>query len=543
VASAAVEHEILHARLVGVVREMQHALFRTGYSTIIRESQDASCAITDPEGRVVAQHTVLPLHLGAFPACVAGILDSYPRREMREGDAFLINHPYRGGSPHANDAAVVVPVFHGGEPVAFCGSIAHKSDIGGMVPGSGSGQAREVFQEGLLIPAVRLQRAGEPVPETAAIVAANSRTPELVLGDIAGQLGSARLGERRCGELLRRYGAEGMASAVDRILALTERRVRAAVAAWPDGVYQGESFLDGDSEGGVAGPPHRVHVSVTVAGDRIHFDFTGSDPQTAGPCNIRPPLVRAACYYCLKCLIDPQLPSNDGLARVVETRFRPGSILDPVAPAPVNAYIAAAQAVAEAVLLALGPVAGARRIAGSSGTGAIALGAAGGGPGFVQYELFGGGLGARAGRDGVSATSVHVGNSRITPIEIVESEFPVRVRRFDLLAGSGGAGRRRGGLGFVREYELLAEARLSVRLDRHDVAPCGLEGGEPGRRGAVRINPGTAEERRLPARVGDVRLHRGDVLRIERPGGGGFGPAAEREPEAVRRDREEGYSL
>jgi len=536
----AIEQEIIYARLLGVVQEMQNALFRTGYSTIIRESQDASCALTDAAGRVIAQQTVLPLHLGAFPACVEGVLAAYDVCEMRSGDAYVVNHPYFGGSPHANDMAAVSPVFFEDQLVGFCGSIAHKSDIGGMAPGSGPGSAREIYQEGLHLPPVRYASAGGISRELEGILRANSRTPDLVAGDLQGQVGCARLGERRLLALFEKYGREAVESSWLRSFAQVEARLREVISAWPDGVYEGEAFLDNDGSNG--GRPVRIHVAASVRGDRLRFDFRGCDPQAVGPSNIRPPLVRAACYYVLKCLVDPELPSNAGLAAVVEADFTPGTIVDPILPAAVNTYIPTAQAVVEAALRALAPVAPQRQIAGSGGTGAIALGGRdASGKGFVQYELFGSGLGARNGKDGVSGTSVHVGNSRITPIEIIESEFPVRVRRFELIPDSGGAGRWRGGLGFSREYEVHAEARLSTRLDKHEVAPFGLMGGADGHTGCTRIDGPNGKARTLPSRAGDVPVGAGDTLLVERPGGGGFGDPADRPPEEVLADVREGY--
>ncbi len=522
--------EVLRARLDGIVREMQQALFRTGYSTAVRESHDASCALLDAEGQVVAQHTVLPLHLGAFPACVAGVLRRYPPAAQSPGDVFVINHPYEGGSPHALDVAVLTPVFFQGQLSGFAGSIAHKPDIGGSAPGSGSGRAQEIYQEGLHLPAVRW------TPEVERIFAANSRTPDLVVGDVRGQIGATRLGERRLLALLEAHGTSTLTAAAQALAERTLRAVRRAVAAWPDGIYRAEGQIDDD--GITIGRPVTVRLAVEIEGDRIRFDWSGCDPQTRGPANIRPPLVRAVCYYCLKCLIDPELPVNRGLAEAVETSFRPGTLLDPIPPAPVSSYMATAQICTEAVLRALGPLAGPRRIAESGGTGGIVLGWA---DGRVQYELFGSGLGARAGRDGINAVAVHVGNSRATPIEILEGEFPIRLRRFELLADSGGAGRWRGGLGYVREYELLADARLSARMDRHSTSPRGLDGGRPGWPGALIVNPGAAGERRLPARSGDVEMHAGDVLRLQRAGGGGMGPPAQRDPAAVAADLLDGY--
>jgi N-methylhydantoinase B len=277
--------EVLRARLDGIVREMQQALFRTGYSTAVRESHDASCALLDEEGEVVAQHTVLPLHLGAFPACVAGVLRCYPAVSLSPGDVFVINHPYEGGSPHALDVAVLAPILFRGSLVGFAGSIAHKPDIGGSVPGSGSGRAQEIYQEGLHLPAVRW------TPEVERIFAANSRTPELVTGDVRGQIGATRLGERRLLAILVASGVTTFRAAAQALAARTLRAVRRAVAAWPDGVYRAEGQIDDD--GITIGRPVTIRLAVEITGDRVRFDWSGSDPQTRGPANIRPPLVRA----------------------------------------------------------------------------------------------------------------------------------------------------------------------------------------------------------------------------------------------------------
>jgi N-methylhydantoinase B len=534
--------QVIYARLAGIVQEMQNSLFRTGYSTIIRESQDASCAILNTRGEVIAQHVVLPLHMGAFPACAAGLLRHYPPAEIREGDAFIVNHPYLGGSPHAPDMAVLVPVFYGGEWVGFAASIAHKSDIGGTVPGSGSGQAREIYQEGLHLPPVRFASAHRPVKEIEAILTANSRTPEVVIGDIRGQVGSGRLGERRVAELMERYGKETVIASTELLSSYTESRVRKAIASWPDGRSEGESFVDND--GIDLDKPIRVHVAVEKTGDRIHFDFTRSSDQTRGPANIRPPLVRACCTYCLISLVDPHLPINQGLARVVEATFREGSVVDPRFPAAVNTYMPTALVAVEAIFKAIGSFVPEKRIAGGSGSAAIALGgsAAAGGRSYVHYEIFSGGTGARWGKDGVTATAFHLSNCKTAAIEIIESEFPTRVERFEILRDSGGAGTWRGGLGFARDYRILqGEVRFSMRTDKHVIEPWGGEGGKEGGRGACVINPTTAAEMRLPSRFGDVRLRQGDLLRLERPGGGGMGDPLGRPTDRVLEDVRQGY--
>lgn len=534
--------QVIRAALDGIVQEMQTSLFRTGFSTIIRESHDASCAILNTQAEVIAQHVVLPLHMGAFPACAVGLLQQYPPDDLQDGDAFIVNHPYRGGSPHAPDMGVLTPVFYKGEWVGFCASMAHKSDIGGSVPGSGSGTAREIFEEGLHLPAVKFMDAGQPVRELEWLIHANSRTPEVVVGDIRGQVGANRLGARRLGELLDKYGKPNVVAATEELAEHAESRLRQVIASWPDGRYHGESCVDND--GIDLDKPVRIRVTVEKTGNRILFDFSDCSPQTTGPANIRPPLVRACCYYCLVALIDPFLPINQGLTRVVETRFREGTVLCPNYPAAVNAYMPTALVVAEAVLQAMGSLVPEKTIAEGSGSGAIALGgrARDGKRSYVQYEIFAGGVGARSGKDGASATSFHLSNGKIAPVEIIESEFPARLERFELLRDSGGPGRHRGGLGFVREYRILQdEVRFSMRTDKHALAPQGIEGGQPGTTGGCIINPRSANERGMPSRFGDQKLNSGDILRIERPGGGGIGVACERRPEEVLEDVRQGY--
>ncbi len=534
--------QVIQARLAGIVQEMQNSLFRTGYSTIIRESQDASCAVLNCRGEVVAQHVVLPLHMGAFPACAAAILKTFAPGEIEDGDAFIINHPYLGGSPHAPDMGVLTPIFYRGEWVGFAADMAHKSDIGGTVPGSGSGTAREIFQEGLHLPAVKFMSRLRPVKEIEALIAANSRTPALVIGDLRGQVGAARLGERRLGELMDRYGKAVVLESTELLSDYTESRVRKTIASWPDGESEGESFVDHD--GIDLSKPIRIHVKVKKSGDRLHFDFSGASDQTQGPANIRPPLVRAACAYCLVALVDRFLPINQGLARTIEASFRAGSVVDPRFPAAVNTYMPTALTVAEAVLRALAPFVPEKRIAGGSGSAALVLGGrvADGERAFVHYEIFSGGTGARSGKDGVSATAFHLSNCKTAPIEIIESEFPARIERFEMIADSGGAGQWRGGLGFARDYRILADdVRFSMRTDKHAVEPFGSDSGLPGGRGACIVNPNGPNEKRLPSRFGDHRLSAGDVVRVERPGGGGLGDPLRRPADEVLEDVRQGY--
>jgi N-methylhydantoinase B len=536
----AVELEVIKASLRGIVQEMQNALFRTGFSTIIRESQDASCALMDANGDVVAQHVVLPLHIGAFPACCAAVRKAFGDT-IAEGDAFLINHPYHGGSPHAPDMAVITPVFVDGALFGFCGSIAHKSDIGGPVPGSCSGQAREIFNEGLQLPAVRYQSRGTPNSDLERIIAANTRTPELVLGDIRGQLGADRLGERRLIALTAKYGAAKVRACYDRLFEMARSRVKLAVAGWNDGRFEAERFVDDD--GIELERPVRIHVAVDKQADALHFDFTASADQTKGPANIRPPLVQAACAYCVISLIDPQMYVCSGLLQSFSITAREGSVLNPRFPAPVNTYNPTIHALVDAIFAALSHVAPAKARADGSGSRSIILGGRNThtGRNYVQYEIVAGGAGARASRDGASGITVNQSNARIAPVEIIESEFPTRLLRFDLIPDSGGAGRHRGGLGLRREYLNLEDARFSIRSMKHVIPPHGCGAGRDGRAGDIVINPDHESAQRLPTRYADYPLRQGDIFRLDTPGGGGFGDPFVREPERVLADIREGY--
>jgi len=536
----AIELEITKASLSGIVQEMQNSLFRTGFSTIVRESQDASCALMDHNGDVVAQHVVLPLHIGAFPACCAAVIKTFGDA-IAEGDAFLINHPYHGGSPHAPDIAVITPVFVEDTLFGFCGSIAHKSDIGGPVPGSCSGQAREIFNEGLQIPAVRYETRHVPNGDLERIIAANSRTPDLVLGDIRGQLGADRLGERRLIALVEKHGAAKIRACYDRLFEMARAHVRLAVAAWKDGRFEAERFVDDD--GIELERPVRIHVAADKRGDALHFDFSASADQTKGPANIRPPLVQAACAYCLISLIDPHIYVCSGLLQSFSITAREGSVLNPRFPAPVNTYNPTIHALVDAIFAALSHVVPSRARADGSGSRSIILGGRNThtGRNYVQYEIVAGGAGARAGKDGASGITVNQSNARIAPVEIVESEFPTRLLRFDLIPDSGGAGRYRGGLGLRREYLNLEDARFSIRSMKHVIAPKGCAGGRDGRTGDIVINPDSAAAKPLPTRYADYPLRQGDVFRLDTPGGGGFGDPFERDPERVLADMREGY--
>ena len=532
--------QVIQNRLSGIVQEMQNNIFRTGYSTIVRESQDASCMILDSEGEVVGEHVILPLHIAALPEVVKAIKKVYSGR-IFPGDAFITNHPYVSGVTHSIDMAVVIPVFIGDALIAYCASIAHKSDLGGMVPGTGSGNARELFQEGIQYPPVKFMDQGKVVEEVEAILRANSRTPDVIMGDIRGQVGTGRLGEERLKEVVSRYGLEVVLETFSDLQLKVERRVRSVIASWNDGTFEAETWVDND--GIQLDVPIKYHVRIEKSGERILFDFSESAPQTLGPLNVRPPLVRGCCYYAMVAMIDPELPNNGGLARVIETKFRHGSVLDPIYPAPTNTYMASATAVTEAVLQAMNGLVPEKKIAGMGGVGGMVIGGKRkDGSSYVQYELIGAAYGARNGKDGVSGVSVLLDNAKTAPIEVLETEFPVRLRRFELITDSGGAGQYRGGLAVRREYEILtSKAQLTLRGGKHTEPAFGVDGGMPGRLGACIINPDSEGSRDLPSRFGGEELKEGDVLRIEKAGGGGLGPLSQRAWEKLLGDVLDGY--
>jgi N-methylhydantoinase A/oxoprolinase/acetone carboxylase beta subunit/N-methylhydantoinase B/oxoprolinase/acetone carboxylase alpha subunit len=535
----AVTFQVVQSRLSGIVSEMQDSIFRTGYSTIIRESQDASCMLLDAEGNVVGENVVLPLHVSALPEVVRAVRRMFD--DIVPGDAFITNHPYLAGVTHSMDMAVVTPVFHDGALIAFTGSIAHKSDLGGVVPGTSYGSARELFQEGIQYPPVRFIAGGVPQRDIEAILRSNSRTPDLVIGDIRGQVGVGRLGERRLAGIIERYGIGTILETFSTLQDVTERRIRSVLATWPDGVHEAETYVDTD--GITLDQPVHYHVRIEKRGDRIAFDFTGSNDQTQGPVNISPSLARGCCYYVLIAMIDPTLPNNAGVARVVETSFRKGSVLDPHFPAPCCTYMATTTAIAEAMLVALSEFVPSRRMAGNGGVGGISItGRRPSGGTFVQYEPMGSAYGGRATSDGVSGIAVLLSNTRSASIEILESEFPTRVRRFELIRDSGGPGRFRGGLSPRRVWEVLVDdAQLTCRGGKHTIPPAGAAGGRPGALGSLIVNPGTPAEKVLPSRFSGVRLMRGDRLRMERAGGGGLGDPGERPYGRVLSDVLDGY--
>ena len=519
-----ITEEILNASLAGAVKQMQEALFRTGFSTIIRESHDASCAILTTNGCVAAQHIVLPLHLGVFPVSIQAILASYPRDDISPGDGFLVNHPYIGGSPHAPDMCVIVPVFVADELAYFAASIAHKSDIGGPVPGSCSGKATDIFSEGIHFPAIRFVQNRKISSEIESIIRTNSRSPDLVMGDIRGQLGCGWLGADRIVELVNKYSKEAIDDAISQRIEEVERVIRREISSWTNGSGKGDRLLDDD--GVRVGQPIRIAVTVEKKADQLLFDFTESDDQAVGPANIRPSLVKAACAYVVISSMVQEITINQGVLNAIDIKTRPGSILEPELPAPMNTYNPTVHAVVNAGFDALGQLAPTVQRADGSDSRSLIFGFArtkmNSRP-TISYEIFAGGSGASSVNDGLTGCHVNQTNGRITPIEILESEYPLRILEFSVLKGSGGRGLHLGGDAFRRVYQSLEDGiRLSIRSSRHLIPPRGVNGGQDGMPGNAILDP-YGQSSTVSSREVNIPLNSGHTFALDTPSGGGCG--------------------
>jgi N-methylhydantoinase B len=512
----AVELEILRTQLESVAAEMGEVLVRGAYSPNITERRDCSTALFDAEGRLVAQAEHIPVHLGAMPAAVDAVLD----REPAPGDVWVLNDPFAGGT-HLPDVTLVSPVHGpGGERiVGYAVSRAHHADVGGMAPGSMPAGARDVFQEGLRIPPVRLVAEGERRRDVEDLLLANVREPDARRVDLRAQVAANERGADRVGDLLERHG-DRLLTALDAVIDYARDRVRAAIRDLPDGTYQAADALEGD---GVTDEDVPLEVAVTVDGADLAVDFAGTADQVPGNVNAPLAVTRSAVYYVLRCIIPPDVPANAGCYEPVTVSAPQGSLLNPDPPAAVvGGNVETSQRVADVVFAALAEAAPATVPAGGQGTMnnlVVGTGA------FAYYETIGGGAGASRDRDGGSGVQVGMTNTRNTPIEALEATYPLRVERYALRRGSGGAGSRTGGDGLVRAIRLETDATVSILSERRRHAPRGLAGGGDGRPGANDIDGG-----RVGAKV-TREVDADSVVTIETPGGGGYGP-----PEADRGD-------
>ncbi len=496
---------VLSSALSGIAEEMGTLLVRSAYSSNIKERRDCSTALFDAAGRMVAQAEHIPVHLGAMPEAVAAVMS----RDPGPDDVFAINDPYSGGT-HLPDVTLVSPIDLDGERFAFAVTRAHHSDIGGMRPGSMPSDSREIWQEGLVIPPVRLVRAGRLDEDVLALILANSRTPRLRRGDFQAQLAANRLARQRLAELVARRGRELLGAAFGEVLAYAERRSREVLAGLPDGVYRAESELEGD---GVGDDDIPIRVAVRISGDRMTVDFNGTAPQVPGNVNCPLAVTRSACYFALRVLLPDDVPANAGTYAPLEIRAPEGSLVNAVWPAAVVAgNVETSQRVADTVLAALARCAD-LPAAGQGTMNNLVIG----GRGWTYYETIAGGQGASSGAAGPSGVHVGMTNTLNTPIEALELEYPMRVERYELADGTGGAGQHRGGDGVVRAVRVLEPASLSLLTDRRRHGPAGARGGSPGRPGRNLLN-----DVELPPKA-SRQLQAGDLVTVVTPGGGGMG--------------------
>ena len=538
----AITVQVLRNKIASLTDEMHYHFYRSGYSTIIRESRDFSCVIVDKGGRLIVSPPMF-FHAPVYRHLVGTILKTYGpegSNTLRDGDVFVSNHPYSGGLPHVSDMAFVAPIFAGDEIVGFSGSIAHKADVGGAVAGSTSANATEMYHEGILIPPIKIWDGGQFLPDIERIILTNSRQPELVRGDMRAQIAVTRMGADRVKDLCVRFGAPTVTGSFAAILNGAAEALRAAVRQLPERTVSTEGWLD--SDGVEIDKPVKLAVTVTIKDGFATFDFSDSAPQARGPINLRPSMIEACVFYALIGSLDPKLQFNDGMREAVRIVLKPRTVTNAEPPAPVSNYQMVNLKLVDVILEALGQLHPARAIAngGSSSALSIAWSKARTGQSTMQYEIIGSAYGGGADHDGATGTATHLSNLHITPIEILESEYPCRIRRFELALDSGGQGRWRGGLSLLREYELLADATVIRRFDKTKFPPDGLAGGTAGARARFRIQLGTPEEHDTPA-SGRYEMKAGERFLLQTAAGGGYGDPTERATNAIERDIAEGY--
>jgi N-methylhydantoinase B len=524
---------VVWGALRSIAVEVGTTVHRTAYSEQAREGQDFSVAVFDPAGRMVAQGPYSPGHMGAMSFAVHHALAAHPVETLSPGDAILLNDPLLG-SGHLPDFFVTQPVFHGEALVGFVVNILHHTDVGGQRPGSqGVEGIFDYFQEGLRIPPTKVWVGYREQEGIVGIIAANTRTPDKVLGDLRAQRSALRVGEQRLRELADRYGRDTLLAAMDEIIGRTEAGARTAILGVPDGVYAFEDFLD---DHGPGTPPLRVHVTVTVAGDRLVIDYAGSSPQTSSGMNSYINYTRSYSYAAIKCLTDPLGPMNEGALRPVTVRAPEGSFLNPRPPAGGGPRAIICYRVFEAVLGALAPALPDRVAAAASHFANPTFGGRDRARerSFVAYDLVLSGTGARATRDGCDAMAWAFNAANI-PVEAQEARHPIIVERFELMRDSAGPGRFRGGSGIRRDLRFLAdEGKLTNLSERQRFAPWGLFGGGAGTLGRTVINPGPGE--RVVHGKTSCDFAYGDVISFQQSGAGGYGDPLERDPDRVLED-------
>jgi len=531
--------EVVRNKLDGIANEMESTLLRSSFSPIVKEGLDASASLFTTSGETLAQAIAIPIHLGTLIPVVATILDVFPLQTMAQGDVYIMNDPYLGGT-HLPDIALVKPVFVDGRPIALAAAMTHHQDVGGMTPGSVPTNASEIYQEGIRIPPLKYFDRGEINDTLIKMLRLNVRIPETFEGDLNAQIAACTVGERRLQTLASRYGAAHLIDLFDVILDRSEVLTRRAIAGLPDGSYNYHDYLDND--GIDLDKPIRIEATAIVTGDEIEIDFDGSSPQVRGPFNCVPSGAEAAGYFAVHAMTDPTIPTNGGCFRPIRFRFPEGSIVNPQEPAPVNSRTSTIKRLSGCVLGALRQAVPARASADAAGE--MLLLAFGGVRAdrsrYVIGEIIASGSGASDGKDGVDVIETDGTNCMNLPVEALEMDAPIRVHRTELCADSGGAGTFRGGLGLRREYEILAgEVTFTYRGERHVHAARGFNGGLAGAKAHAVIHRSTGEAEEIPSKC-VTTLRAGDRVDMQTAGGGGYGLPAARSAAHIEADRADG---
>ena len=523
--------EIFKNLFHSVAEEMGAALRRSAFSANIKERRDYSCAVFDAAGEVLAMGDHMPVHLGSMPMSVQAALRAF---QLGPGDVALLNDPYAGGT-HLPDLTMVMPVFaaRSTRPLFYIANRAHHADVGGAHAGSMS-LSREIYEEGLRIPPVRIMARGRIARDVMAILLANVRTPREREGDLTAQIAACRIGERRMMALVAKYGSREVIIYGRHLLDYSARMMAATIAAIPDGVYRAEDFLDDD---GVTESPQRIAVTIRIRRKNAQVDFTGSAPQCAGSVNAVAAITESAVFYVFRCLLEEQVPATSALMRSIRVIAPSGTIVNALPPAAVaGGNVETSQRIVDTLLKALARAIPARIPAASQGTmNNLTFGGSDprhAGEPFVHYETIAGGTGGGQGHTGNNGTQSHMTNTLNTPIEVLEHIYPVRVHRYALRKKSGGRGKFPGGEGVIREIEMLADVQAGILSDRRKLTPYGLTGGSPGRPGKNEVIV-RGRARPLPSKCA-FRASAGAIIRIETPGGGGWGKVGN-EPKTKRR--------
>ncbi len=528
-----VTREIVKNALAAAADEMAIALYRTAYSTIVRDCLDYSTSLCDGEGQMIAQGVTIPLHLGSVPFAMETLFARYGD-DMEPGDVFILNDPFEGGM-HIPDIFIVKPIYWEGARIAFSVSTAHHLDLGGRLPGSSACDNTEIFQDGLRIPWLKLHRRGEPDQALLAMIRVNVRVPEMTLGDLRAQVAACHTGERAVHELVRRYGPDTFRACTADLIDYTERLVRAEIARWPDGTHTFTDYMDSD---GIGGPPVKLHVALTVEGDSLTADFTGSAAQVPGAINNTYSFTFSVACLCVRAALCLDLPNTAGMFRPISVIAPEGTVLNVVMPGASSMRGITGFRLADLMFGVLAQFVPHRiQAAGEGGNSLVVLG--GLHPDrspYVYYELMTGTWGGRPDRDANDGLCNPANVASNIPVEEAESNYPLRIERYGLVRDSGGPGRFRGGMAVEREWRLLdGSAHLAIRSDRRDHLPYGLSGGRPGTGSINVLRRESGEEETLITMV-STSMQAGERLYHRQAGGGGWGDALERDPELVARD-------